>query len=67
MTRETGEPTWISKSEASRMLGISRPAVDRLIRDGWVSTRSVPGSFVTLSQADVEKLAERVTIPAGNP
>lgn len=53
---------WISKSGVSRLLGVSRHAVDRLIREGRFTILDVPGSHIRVSRAEVAELARNCTV-----
>jgi hypothetical protein len=49
---------WISKAESSRTLECSIAGVQRLIREGYLGTRRLPGLPVKVRRSDVEVLAE---------
>jgi hypothetical protein len=57
-------PDWLSLSEARRRLGISRPAIRKIARDGLVGVLLVPGVPPKVSAADVAKLAKSSVRPA---
>lgn len=57
-------PDWLSLSEARRRLGISRPAIRKLARNGLVGTLLVPGVPAKVSAADIARLAKESVRPA---
>jgi hypothetical protein len=61
---QAGQIDWISLSEARRRLGVSRPAIRKLARNGLVGTLLVPGIPAKVSASDVARLAKESIRPA---
>jgi hypothetical protein len=57
-------PDWLSLSEARRRLGISRPAIRKLAKNGLVGTLLVPGVPAKVNATDIAKLAKESVRPA---
>lgn len=55
---------WISIPEAEKILYTSREVVSRLVSNGVIGTRQLPGCRITLSRADVNAAAESYIKPA---
>jgi hypothetical protein len=62
--QQAGPTDWLSLSEARRRLGISRPAIRKLARNGLVGTLLVPGVPAKVSAADVARIARDSVRPA---
>lgn len=62
MSIKSDEGAWISKVRAEQILGIGRPALNKLIKENRFTTRDVPGSYLTIWRADVEAMASNCTI-----
>jgi hypothetical protein len=58
-TLEAG--AWISLLEARRRLAVGQVAIERLIEQGAVTVRRVPGSKPRLLASDVDAIAEAST------
>lgn len=63
---ETRHLAWISQREARARLGIGIRRLARLIAEGYVGVRELPGGSPLLSREDVDRLAEASTRPARN-
>jgi hypothetical protein len=55
---------WVSLTEASRLLGLSRPKCAQECHLGKVRVLAPPGSNLQYWRADVEKLAKQRTKPS---
>ena len=56
--------TWVSFSEAQRLLHLSREAVERIADRGLIGTRRIPGCRRFFLRSDIIALAESSTKPA---
>ena len=63
MKLKTTSP-WISTPEAEKLLYTSREVVSRLVSNGLIGTRQLPGCRIALSRADVHALAKSYVKPA---
>jgi excisionase family DNA binding protein len=55
---------WIMLGSASRRLGVSPHTVRRLISEGRLTERHVPGAWPRVRADEVDELARRSTRPA---
>jgi excisionase family DNA binding protein len=54
---------WISLGEAAERLEINRGTLERLVRQGHLTTRTLPGGRPRVLAADVDRLeAESITL-----
>ena len=66
-TATTVSPTpkdWIQAHDAMAILCVPRPAFKRLVEDGELTSRKVPGCRVLVLRSEVERLAQSSTRPA---
>jgi excisionase family DNA binding protein len=58
--------TWIPIAEAARRLDCTHTVIDRLIQNGKISVRQLPGGHPRVPAAELVRLAEASTKPAGS-
>ncbi|HWE38066.1 MAG TPA: excisionase family DNA-binding protein [Isosphaeraceae bacterium] len=55
------ESPWITRAEACRRLAVGPETLERLVRDGRLSVRRIPGALPRLVAAEVNALIEAYT------
>jgi hypothetical protein len=63
-TTTTTETEWIFKARARQILGCSQGNLNRMIADGRIGLREVPGSFARVNLDDVKAILAASTRPA---
>jgi excisionase family DNA binding protein len=56
--REQTDQAYLTVAEAQRRLGVSRPAITKLVRQGFLGTLRLPGVPTKIAAADVDRLAK---------
>jgi excisionase family DNA binding protein len=61
---QQAEKAYVSVSEAQRRIGVSRPAIGKLVRQGFLGSLRLPGVPVKIAAADVDRLAKESVVRA---
>jgi excisionase family DNA binding protein len=67
MKAATNNDEWIRISQAAKRLGVCIDSTRKLIRQGRLSCRRVPGGLIRVFAADVDRVLEESTKPALPP
>lgn len=57
-------PGWLSATATTARLGIGRRALEKLVREGRITVRRLPGLPDRFDAVDVDRLARETTIQA---
>lgn len=64
MSTVSAEPRWITGTETLIRLGIGHRSLARLVEQGLIGVRTLPGLAPKYDSADVERLTAESTRPA---